>query len=213
MSHKRIDIALVTNTHFTKYSSIFIPDYSLLKYNHPNGTVNDGVATFTKNKLKHYPLSNYFQNHIQSCAISITLLNIPIVIASIYSPPRRSLTNIDLTNYFETMPNYFIIGGDYNSKHQSWGSRVINPRYNLLYNFVNLNKYKTILLQGPTYSPTFLKKNLDILDIFVTKIPSNLYRTVNNSLYLNSGHSSVILNINATPQLYNDRIFLFFIND
>ena len=98
------------------------------------------------------------------------------------------------------MPNNFIIGGDYNAKHQSWGCRVTNPRGNLLYNFSSLKKYKILAPPGPTYWPTSVRKKPDILDIFVTKIPSNLYYSINNTLDLNSDHSSVILNIDATPQ-------------
>jgi len=107
------------------------------------------------------------------------------------------------------MPTNFIIGGDYNSKHQSWGCRVTNPRSNLLYNLININKYKILSSPGPTYWPTSLRKKPDILDIFVAKTPSNLYCTVNNSLDLNSDHSSVTLIINASPQSLNDRPSLF----
>jgi hypothetical protein len=107
------------------------------------------------------------------------------------------------------MSTNFIIGGDYNSKHQSWGCRVTNPRGNLPYNLVNINKYKILSPPEPTYWPTFLRKKPDILDIFVVKIPSNLYCTVNNSLNLKSDHSSVILIINASSQLLNDRPSIF----
>jgi len=41
------------------------------------------------------------------------------------------------------------------------------------------------------------------------KILSKLHYTVNNSLGLNSDHSSVLLTINAEPQLNNDKPFLF----
>uniref|UniRef100_A0A2S2Q7E7 Putative RNA-directed DNA polymerase n=1 Tax=Sipha flava TaxID=143950 RepID=A0A2S2Q7E7_9HEMI len=44
-------------------------------------------------------------------------------------------------------------------------------------------------------------KKPDILDIFISKTPSNLYCAVNNILDLNSDHSSVILNVDATPQI------------
>jgi hypothetical protein len=42
--NKRIDIALITETHFTKYSTIHITGYKLLKTNHPDGTAHGGVA-------------------------------------------------------------------------------------------------------------------------------------------------------------------------
>jgi len=197
---KRIDIALISETHFTEYSYISIPGYSLIKSNHPDGTAHGGAAILIKSNLNYYPLANYSQNHFQSCAISITINNIPVAIAAIYSPPRHKLTIDNLTNYFDSTTNNFIIGGDYNAKHQSWGCRVTNPRGNLLYNFTNTKKFKILAPPGPTYWPTSVRKKPDILDIFVTKIPSNLYYSINNILDLNSDHSSVILNIDATPQ-------------
>ncbi|MBW0544627.1 hypothetical protein O181_084342, partial [Austropuccinia psidii MF-1] len=163
---KRIDIALIAETHFTKYSHISIPGYYLLKTNHPDGTAHGGAAILIKTSLKFHPLINFSQNHIQSCAISIILNNIPVVIAA----------------------------------HQSWGCRVTNPRGNLLHNFTNIKKLKILAPPDPTYWPTSCKKKPDILDIFISKIPSNLYCTVHNILDLNSDHSSVILNVDATPQ-------------
>jgi hypothetical protein len=116
---KRIDIVLITETHFTKYSYIFIPGYVLLKSNHPDSTAHADVAILIKSKLKFHPLANFSQDYIQSCAISITLNNIPFAIVAIYSPLRHKLSNVDLTNYFNTMPTNFLIGGDYKSKHKS----------------------------------------------------------------------------------------------
>ncbi|VVC32782.1 Hypothetical protein CINCED_3A011192 [Cinara cedri] len=61
-------------------------------------------------------------------------------------------------------------------------------------------KQSYLSIPGPTYWPTSIRKKPDILNIFVTKIPSNLYYSINNILDLNSDYSSVILNIVATPQ-------------
>lgn len=197
---KRIDIALISKTHFTEYSYISIPGYSLIKSNHPDGIAHDGAAILIKFSLKYYSIVNYSQNHFQSCAISITTNNIPVAIAAIYSPPKHNLTIDNLTDFFDSTANNFIIGGDYNAKHQSWGCRVTNPRGNLLYNFTNMKKYKILAPPGSTYWPTSVRKKTDILDVCVTKIPSNLYYSINNILDLNSDHSSVILNIDVTPQ-------------
>jgi len=197
---QRIEIALISESHFTKHSYISIPGYSLIKSNRPDGTAHGGAAILIKHNLKYYSLPNYTQNHFQSCGISITINYIPVVITAIYSPPRHNLTSDNLADYFDSTANNFTIGGDYNAKHQSWGCRVTNPRGNLLYNFTNMKKYKILAPNGPTYWPTSVRKKPDILDIFVTKISSNLYYSINNSLDLNSDHSSVILNIDATPQ-------------
>jgi len=199
LSDKRIDIALISEIHFTKYSHISIPGYYLLKSNHPDGTAHGGAAILIKTNLKFHPLTNFSQNHIQSCAISITLNNIPIVIAAVYSPPKHLITDTNLTEYFDTFPNNIIAGGDFNAKYQSWGCRVTNPRGNLLHNFTNIKKFHIFAPPYPTYWLTSRKQKPDILDIFVSKIPSNLYCSINNILDLNSDHSSVTLNVDATP--------------
>jgi len=74
-----------------------------------------------------------------------------------------------------------------------------NPRRLVLRDFASIKKLKILAPPGPTYWPTSARKNPDILDIFVSKIPSNLFHSTDNILDLNSDHSSVILTLNAYP--------------
>jgi len=39
LKNKRIDIDLIIETHFTKYSYIHIPGYTLVKINRPDNTI------------------------------------------------------------------------------------------------------------------------------------------------------------------------------
>ncbi|KAL4103425.1 hypothetical protein QTP88_018802 [Uroleucon formosanum] len=117
---------------------------------------------------------------------------------ALYSPPHHNISNATFTDHFNTIKNNFIIGGDYNAKHNAWGCRTNNPRGIVLYNFVNANNFNVLAPPGPTYWPSSPAKNPDILDIFETKIPSNLHCLTKNILELNSDHSSVILNVSAT---------------
>ncbi|KAL4155993.1 hypothetical protein QTP88_000028 [Uroleucon formosanum] len=117
---------------------------------------------------------------------------------ALYSPPHHNISNATFTDYFNTIKNNFIIGCDYNAKHNAWGCRTNNPRGIVLYNFVNANNFNVLAPPGPTYWPSSPAKNPDILDIFETKIPSNLHCLTKNILELNSDHSSVILNVSAT---------------
>jgi len=48
LHNKRIDIALITETHFTQHSYIFIPGYKLVRANHPDNTAHGGVAILIK---------------------------------------------------------------------------------------------------------------------------------------------------------------------
>lgn len=207
--NKCIDIALISETHFTKYSTIHIAGYKLLKTNHPDGTAHGGAAILIKSSILFEPLPNFCLDHLQSCAIIVKLNNIPITIAALYSPPKHKFTVQHYSNYFNTVGNNFIIGGDFNAKHHSWGCRVNNPRGSVLHNFVSQNNFKVLAPPGPTYWPTSVRKNPDILDIFIAKIPNNIHCNTVNILDLNSDHSSVILTLNVSPPLRRDSPKLF----
>jgi len=101
---------------------------------------------------------------------------------------------------------------DFNAKHHAWGCRANNPRGIVLHNFININNCNILSPPKPTYWPSSIRKKPDILDIiiFVVKIPSNLHCSVNNILDLNSDHSSVLLNITATPLIRTEAPKLFY---
>lgn len=49
--NKRIDIALITETHFTQSSHTHIPGYKLHKVNPPDNTAHGGVAILIKSTI------------------------------------------------------------------------------------------------------------------------------------------------------------------
>jgi len=46
LNNRRIDIALITETHCTSYSHVHLPCYRFHKANHPDNTAHDGAAIF-----------------------------------------------------------------------------------------------------------------------------------------------------------------------
>lgn len=136
---KRINIALISETYFTKYSYIIIPGYHLCKTNHPDNTVHGGAAISIKATLTYHKLLKLCQPYLQSCAILIHINNIPTTITAIYSPLRHNIYTQNYADFFSTLSHNFIIGGDYNAKRQHWGCRTNNPRGMVLH---SLNKPK-----------------------------------------------------------------------
>jgi len=204
LQEKRIDIALISETRFTKHSYVPITGYNLLKSNHPDNTAHGGAAIYIKSSLQYQYLTNFCQLYLQSCAILLYLNNIPTKIAAIYSPPRHNMNIQNYVDYFSTLSHNFIIGGDYNAKHINWGCRANNPRGLVLYNYTNLKGYNILAPPGPTYWPTSLRKKPDILDIFVSNTPSNLFLTTGNLLEPTSDHSAVLLTVSASlPKLFH----------
>jgi hypothetical protein len=140
LNNKRIDVSLISETHFTQYSHIHIPGYKLIKSNHPDNTAHGGAAIFVKFNIEFFPLPSFSQSFLQYCVINLKINNIPFTIAAVHLPPKHNVTNTQFADYFNSFNNSFIIGGDFNSKHQSWGCRVNNPQDVTLYNFINAKK-------------------------------------------------------------------------
>jgi len=196
---KRIDLALIRETHFTQHLYIYILGYKLLKANHPDNTAHGGVAILIKSTIIFQSLPNYCYDHLQSCAVLIYLNSIPVTIAALYSPSKHKVLNADFHIYFSTFGNNCIVGGDYNAKHQSWGWRSNNPHGCALHTYASAKNLNVLVPPDPTYWPSSPRKNPDILDIFVKKIPSCLHSSAVNLLDLNSDHSSVLFTLNTIP--------------
>ena len=63
---QKIDIALISATHFTAKSFIEIPFYDVLTTNHRSGKGHGGTAVIFKKSLKCTQLPPYQFEHIQS---------------------------------------------------------------------------------------------------------------------------------------------------
>jgi len=126
---------------------------------------------------------------------------VPITIKASYCPPKHKITQTHFENFFNSLSQYFINGGDLNAKHQSWGCHITNPKGQSLLKAVNNKQLSILAPPNPTYWPSSHRKRPDILDIFVTKVPPNLNHMVNNLLDPCSDHSPVLLCIDASPHL------------
>lgn len=86
LNNKRIDIAIISETHFTNNSKTYIPGYILINTNHPDNTAHGGVAIYVKSSITYQPLPGFSQDFCQSCSIQIKLNFTYFTIAAIYSP-------------------------------------------------------------------------------------------------------------------------------
>jgi len=194
LQNNRIDIALISETHFTNSTHLNLSGYQIFKTNHPDGTAHAGAAI--RSSLLFYPLPDFQSPRIQACGISLTLNNTPINIYAVYS---HTITLTHLNDFFTTLGQKFIIGGDINAKNTQWGCRANNSRGNTLKALSHTKNYKIHAPPLPTYWPTLLRKRPDILDIFITKIPNSLHTMTTNLDDLCSDHSSVLLTIDTAP--------------
>src|SRR5436190_10919125 len=115
---KRIDIALITETHLKHTSIFFMKGYTIYRSDHPANKAQGGSAILIRSTLQHnvLPLPPS-TNQIQVTAISTRLENNYFTVAAVYCPPRFGLTKEQFDNLFSSLGPRFVAGGDYNAKH------------------------------------------------------------------------------------------------
>lgn len=69
---KRIDIALITETHLKSYTRFYIHGYTVYRADHPSDRSHGGTAIVIKSSLKHdHILTNQSTNFLQACAVAV----------------------------------------------------------------------------------------------------------------------------------------------
>lgn len=76
LQKKRVDIDLISETHFTNNFYVNIPGYHSYRVNYPDNSAHTSAAIYI---LKYTLLLNFITDDIQSCVISLTLNNITII--------------------------------------------------------------------------------------------------------------------------------------
>ncbi|CAG5088283.1 Similar to ORF1: Nucleic-acid-binding protein from transposon X-element (Drosophila melanogaster) [Cotesia congregata] len=131
----------------------------------PNSTKGGGTAIAIHNKLKfttiHYPHS--LKNKvIEYTAIKIKISNkANLIIISIYATQKYGQTFINELNKLmrefklDNASNYYLIAGDFNTKHISWGDVDSNNRGDQLVDWLEANYLQYKISMIPPSTPTF----------------------------------------------------------
>jgi len=124
-----IDLALITETHLVNSKQLRrIANYKIYPCCHPSGHPRGGSLVLVKNQLAHSDVGAYVTDSIQLSLISTYLFGAEVKIGTIYCSPSYLIQKSDFTEVFEVCGERWLIGGDLNSKHRMWGSRLISPR-------------------------------------------------------------------------------------
>jgi hypothetical protein len=74
-----------------------------------------------------------------------------ITIATIYSPPKHTITCQEYENVLLQLGPHFLVAGDWNAKHTAWRSRVITPKGRVLLNvYTTTKEYSVVLVRKRT---------------------------------------------------------------
>lgn len=210
--NQNIDIMMVAETHFTERNYINIPNYKVYSTNHPDGKARGGTAIIIRDNIRHHERDKYTKDHLQATSVSIEDVHGPIIMSAIYCPPKHNNKQVHFEEFFKTLGNRFIAGGDYNAKHPTWGSRLTTSKGRELVKTMTANKLHHMSTYQPTYWPSDKEKVPDVIDFFIMKGIDTKKCKAESCLELSSDHSPVILTVykkilnkEAEPYLHNKR--------
>lgn len=200
ISHEKIDVALITETHcMSRYSFISTKEYNVTHSFHPSGKAQGGAAIFVKKSLSYTSDIIYCTPHIQCCAIRMPVENKIMNFSSVYCSPSTKMDSNDLDLLFQHLSGTWLIGGDFNAKHSIWLSRITTTRGRELAKVLTQRNYETISNNEPTYWPADLKKIPDVIDFFVFNHLHRHQCQVQTIADLNSDHVFVSLSHTLRP--------------
>jgi len=192
---EKIDICLVSETHFTKESYVKFKNFSTYHTIHPSNNARGGSAVLIRNNIQHHEEQNICTDKFQITNVSIKTKQQYFTVGAIYSPPRHTITADDYKQLLQSYKSKCILGGDFNAKHTMWGSRLITTKGRALSNALHEEKWDVVSTGKPTYWPTDENKLPDLIDFFIVNKISRNYISVEEGLDLSSDHSPVYLTV------------------
>jgi hypothetical protein len=169
LNTQKTDTLLVSETHFTERNYVNIPPYITYATNHPDGRAHAGSATIIRKDIKHHELAKYEVDHIQATNISMEDWDGNLAISAIYCPPRHAIKKEQYCAFINSLGHRFLVAGDFNAKHQYWGSRLISLKGRELYQTIQEKQLEILSTGEPTYWPTDINKTPGLLDVSIIK--------------------------------------------
>nr|CAH7712619.1 unnamed protein product [Callosobruchus chinensis] len=154
LDEENINIALLSETWFKPNTYVNFSGFNTIRQDRSDG--RGGVAILLKSNIKytHIPLRQC--SSIMSVCVSIPLQDIATVsLISLYIKPQTRITLQEWSDFFNSLPIPFIIGGDFNSHHMAWGCEYNDPYGERL--MEALNRQNLIFLNNGT--PTYINYN------------------------------------------------------
>ena len=94
----KIDIALISGTHFTSRTVFKIPHYTVYHTTHPDDTAHGVAAVILRSSIRHHELLPHQSDKIQAATVQLDAHPWPLTISAIYCLPRQAISTDDYDN-------------------------------------------------------------------------------------------------------------------
>jgi hypothetical protein len=143
-----------------------IRDFDLYRSDRTRGP-GGGTAIYVRREIRHHQVALPVLQNLEATAVTIETATGPLTFISCYHPPRLLLRENDINEVLDSGTSV-IAAGDFNAKHEAWGSRRANRNGRILIEHAdNID----ILIEAPP-EPTYYDArdfHADTLDIALLK--------------------------------------------
>jgi len=118
----KIDITLISETHFTSRTVFRLPRYTVFHSIHTDDTAYEGAAIIIRSYLRHLEHLRIQSPELQAIAVHLEALPCPLTVSAVDCPPRHAPSSATYSDFFRSLGPRFLGGGDWNAKHTTWGA-------------------------------------------------------------------------------------------
>ena len=169
-----------------------IKKYSMIRKDRTVEDGGGGVGLLIQEDIAYEPVD--LKTELEVVAAKVWLNKKPVIVASVYLPP--DIVNANIEQYLTLTTNQFgvpyILAGDYNAHHVSWGSEFNDKRGRIVSEFATM---KNLLILNNT-EPTYLHTNGKFSHIDLTLISSQLSQQFKWNTYhdlMDSNHYPIVI--------------------
>lgn len=208
-------IVLLSETKLNKVHKLNINGYTTLRNDRTKNKGGGTAILYTENLKCEQIQTPKNITSFECCICKLSLHNGKnIIIASIYKPPTEivnknpKLIKIiphELNNIFSLDKNaYYLIGGDFNSKHTDWNNNTNCTNGKIISNWYETHKHIYNISIYTAKNPTCMRSSTGShIDFGFISSELNLTDTANKKQLkseLFSDHSAIFIPIQITPQ-------------
>jgi hypothetical protein len=148
---RKIDIALISDAHFTTRTMFKIQYYKVYHVPHWYDTPRGGTAIIIRSAVTYHELWHHQSDKIQAANTKVDAYPWLDTMSAKYCPPRHAKSAEGYIVSFQSLRSKFLTGGFWSTKHNEWGMRFVSPKGRNLLHTINRQTCKYLSTGEPTY--------------------------------------------------------------
>ena len=151
----------------------------------------NGLVTLIHQDCVMIPLT--LDTQLQALAVRVRILNMLITICNIYIHPNSPLSLQEIQNLIRQLPQPYLLLGDFNARHPTWGGQIVNQRGRIIEQLLMttnnciLNTGRTTHFHVQTGTSTAIDLSLcspDLAELFSWSVEQDLHGSDHHPILL-----------------------------